>query len=608
MRMLSNRWFCRGAVLVAAVACIAAFSFAQPLKALASVGPSLTVTITPAVFPSTELGSDAPLMVATVTNTSYVPSLIELSYLGDNTNFSVPSDENSCFLKFLFKGQSCTTHIYFTPQRTGYFATALRVWHDGLSKKVALIEGSAYVPPLMPSTTEVDFGKKTIGSGSESRFVRLFNKALVPITVTDITASGSPFGVSKDCARTIEPDDSCDMEVSFEPTQVGVVQGYVTVRDSYGHDQEIDLYGEGIPAGVPDISISTTRIRFDPQLVGTTSAAYPVTVTSTGQADLIITDIAATGDFAIDGDCTGTFAPAESCTFGVTFTPSIRGDAAGTVTLTDNAHDEPTQTIALSGVGYEPGHPSVELSATEVDFGPQAIGTTGEIHYVVLTNIGDAELEVSSVESSREFTQENDCVGPVAAGGRCAVATNFAPQTLGDLNGLVTIEDSASGSPRMVALRGTGVPSSTPQASLSADSLDFGEQAIQEVSQLTLTVTNVGDSDLDISLTSIEGEGEAEFGKADGCCGSVVEPGTSCTIDVFFLPLDEGTFSASLVIDDNTADSPHEVGLIGRGVSAGSSGGCALCAASAAGPMGAFFAFAAAAVVGLGRFSARRRR
>ncbi|HPM41190.1 MAG TPA: choice-of-anchor D domain-containing protein [bacterium] len=465
------------------------------------------------------------------------------------------------------------------------------------------------MPPLSPSATEVDFGQKTIDSGRETRTVRLFNKALVPISVVELVASGAPFDVDEDCVTSIPSESYCDVEIGFDPTAEGEFTGKVTVRDSFNHDFEIDLSGEGVAPGQPDIHLSTSSIAFGRQEVGTTSAAYPVTLVSTGTVDVTVAGITTLvgGDFTVTNaaDCEKALAPSESCTIQVVFTPSVGGTRTGEVSVADDAPDTP-QTVALSGLGFEPGKPAVELVPLEMDFGPQTVGTSSETHYVVLSNVGDAALTVDSVDATGDFSQQSDCVGQVAAGGRCAVATTFAPSAVGDLAGEITIADSAAGSPRAVALRGTGTNEAEPEASLSATEIDFGDQAVESVTTKTLTITNTGSSDLEIGLTTIDGEGAAEFGRVDGCRESAVEPGTSCDIDVVFSPIKVAAYTAVLSIDDNAADTPQEVVLTGNGVYS-TAGGCGVVSGGSAGASGAAFALISLGFLAASRLCRRRR-
>lgn len=99
----------------------------------------------------------------------------------------------------------------------------------------------------------------------------------------------------------------------------------------------------------------TTSLSFGNQNVNTTSATQFATLSSTGTASLVVTNVTVSGMFANTGTgtCSGTsftLAPSTSCTIGVKFIPTAAGAQSGTLTVTDNASTSP-QTSALSGSG-----------------------------------------------------------------------------------------------------------------------------------------------------------------------------------------------------------------------------------------------------------------
>ncbi len=105
----------------------------------------------------------------------------------------------------------------------------------------------------------------------------------------------------------------------------------------------------------PTATLSSTALTFGPLLVGTTSASQSVSITNNGSATLVISSISVTG--ANSGDFTATpcalpaqFAPGESCTVEITFTPTATGTRNASLSITDNAAGSP-QTVSLSGVG-----------------------------------------------------------------------------------------------------------------------------------------------------------------------------------------------------------------------------------------------------------------
>ncbi len=126
----------------------------------------------------------------------------------------------------------------------------------------------------------------------------------------------------------------------------------------------------------PRASLSTTSLAFVNQLVGTTSAPQPVTLTNSGSAPLTIASIATSGDFAQTNNCpTGSsLAAGANCTINVTFTPTAAGNRTGTITITDNTPDSP-QTVTLAGSGIRDFSISASPTAATITAGQTATYT-----------------------------------------------------------------------------------------------------------------------------------------------------------------------------------------------------------------------------------------
>jgi hypothetical protein len=86
---------------------------------------------------------------------------------------------------------------------------------------------------------------------------------------------------------------------------------------------------------------------------GSTSDASPVTVTNPGPDAAAIESVTATGDFSQTNDCGTSLAVGATCTVQVRFTPTAKGNRAGTLTIASDTPFSPS-TVSLSGVGYDP--------------------------------------------------------------------------------------------------------------------------------------------------------------------------------------------------------------------------------------------------------------
>ena len=112
----------------------------------------------------------------------------------------------------------------------------------------------------------------------------------------------------------------------------------------------------GTGSTAPTAGVLPGSLTFSNQIVGTTSGSQPVTLSNTGNAALTISGIATSANFAESNNCGGSVAASGSCTINVTFSPTATGSLTGTLTITDNNNGAAgsTQTVTLSGTGFEP--------------------------------------------------------------------------------------------------------------------------------------------------------------------------------------------------------------------------------------------------------------
>jgi hypothetical protein len=93
---------------------------------------------------------------------------------------------------------------------------------------------------------------------------------------------------------------------------------------------------------------------------------------------------------------------------------------------------------------------------TEVTFKKQKHGTTSPPQTVTLTNTGKSTLKISSMKATGQFAMTTTCKANVAPGASCTIKVTFSPQTQGVKSGTVSINDSASKKPQVIALSGDG--------------------------------------------------------------------------------------------------------------------------------------------------------
>jgi hypothetical protein len=151
--------------------------------------------------------------------------------------------------------------------------------------------------------------------------------------------------------------------------------------------------------------------------------------------------------------------------------------------------------------------------------------------------------------------------------------------TLGPVVGSPTQNNTLSvggaggaGSTSDFTVTGKLADTAAPVPVLSATPVAFGDQTTGTAGAVKpVTVRNDGivgaSSGLTIGTPSIGGANAGDFAIAsDGCAGTTVAAGSSCTIGVRFTPGADGGRSATLTIPSNAATSPDTVALGGNGV------------------------------------------
>jgi hypothetical protein len=205
------------------------------------------------------------------------------------------------------------------------------------------------------------------------------------------------------------------------------------------------------------VKLLPAQLVFNAQKVGSESPVQWSTLLNDGLADLFITSISISGDFAQSynncGNPGGHIWAQGSCTFGVTFKPTAAGSRTGAVTITDNAPGSP-HVIELSGTGAT--GPLVTLSPEQLAFATQNAGSESAVKSVTVSNAGVDVLSITSISAGGDFAQTNNCGSTVAVGASCAIAATFKPTAGGTRTGTLTITDNAPGSPHVAALSGTG--------------------------------------------------------------------------------------------------------------------------------------------------------
>lgn len=273
---------------------------------------------------------------------------------------------------------------------------------------------------------------------------------------------------------------------------------------------------------------------------------------------------------------------------------SVSGGKHGTVTITNPSTGAFTYTpntgyIGSDSFGFQVADSNLtEYSATAsesitvlgatgrlspysgVSFGGVVLGATSASQQIVLSAGGDEALTGISISiggtNPGEFSvSSTTCGSSLNAGSSCNINLVMSPNATGSFSAQLIVADSDLASPQTETLTGSGytiLASLTPTAGLS-----FGNVNTTSTKSLTATLTNNGTQYLEASSVTVSG-GSGMFtisGNVYSC--DALAPGHSCTITIKFAPTSDGSFSGTLVVqDDATNGTTQSITLTGTGV------------------------------------------
>lgn len=335
------------------------------------------------------------------------------------------------------------------------------------------------------------------------------------------------------------------------------------------------------------LSTDPTALAFPDTEVSNTSSPLTLRVLniSTGPvlpASLFPIGGANAGDFAVAGTtCTVKLYPGDECAASVVFAPTVEANRTADITIVDSPredHVDPTNppVVPLSGKGIVLRMAATLLPA-DLDFGKRNVDSPlgpcpgpsnlANCQTAVLTNVGDLPFSVGtpSVAPVAEFPiTSHTCPATLPVGASCAINMRFTPTDVGTRTGTLTVPHGA-GVPNTVRLTGIGTRG---RLVLSPDPVAFLPQRVGTTSgSRIVTALNAGDGPVTISGIGLAGTNPTDFvAGSDTCTGTILAPGTQCTVRVRFAPTAAGPREGRLVVGNDSPGNPHSVTLTGLGM------------------------------------------
>jgi hypothetical protein len=350
-------------------------------------------------------------------------------------------------------------------------------------------------------------------------------------------------------SAVLDPSDGCTVWVAGEYLPAN------RTTEPYWYTEIASLPPMNSCAGA--VTLSTVNLNFGNVQVGVQSPPIVVTVTNNQTVALNITGISTGGGvFTQTNTCQQPVAAGGNCTISVYFTPTATGTATGTLIVTDNASNSP-QTASLTGVGASS---AISLTPSTLAFGNQVLSTTSASQTITATNSGFVNLTVNSVAASGGYSQTNNCTGVTLTPGQaCTISVTFSPTVTGSMPGVVTVNDTAVGSPHLISLSGSGQLALSLSANLTFAATNVGSTAPAQ----TMTLTN--NQSQSVTFTSATSGDFSAVGNGSSPCNGTLAAKAKCTYSVSFTPTTNGIIKGALTITPTPSGTAAEAGMTGTG-------------------------------------------
>ena len=488
-------------------------------------------------------------------------------------------------------GGSLEITVFFDPEEDIEYNGSLTVMSNDPVVPEAVVDlmgnGSLPAANIDVSAEAYDFEGVHVGDPADWTFT-VSNIGGGSLTVESVVTDGDGFMDNMDEGFVLESGASQEIMVTFSPDAPEEYVGSVTITSNDEDEGEvvIELDGFGF-LNAPVITLSAEAYDFGELFVNDTDE-WSFEIGNDGETDLNVEDITVEGMyFSIDEEGGFSLEPGEVAEVVVTFAPEDAGEFEGMITI---ASDDPNGDAMVAVVGSAVWYPMIALDPDDViDFGELYMNDLGEA-MVNISNPGGSPLTVSDivVEGDYFFMEEGDepgdfdweyvqtdvnmsiIVQDASIGGEQIVA--------GDVIGVFTEEGMCAGYAEVPEglFGGGGVGLSAWGTEQGANNgFAVGEDIEFQIWDMEAGMEFVAVPEIAMGEAVYTGNGflvlaglNAERQMIPAFEETVIAPGESIDVPVFFMPENAGEFDGMLTVLSDARDMEEvSVDLFGIGLS-----------------------------------------
>jgi hypothetical protein len=205
------------------------------------------------------------------------------------------------------------------------------------------------------------------------------------------------------------------------------------------------------------------------------------------------------------------------------------------------------------------------VSAASLTFGSVTLNSAST-QPLTLTSTGTSPVTIDSAALTGAGFTTSGVTFPVTLnpGQSATLNVRFDPAAVGAVSGQLTLHsDSSPNGTTVVSLSGTGTAAASPQLTISAASLTFGNVTVNTASTQPVTLTSTGTAPVTINSAALTGTG---FTVSGATFPVTLNPSQSVTLNVQFDPATTGLATGQLTIQsDSSTNSTAVVTLSGTG-------------------------------------------